>query len=62
MTDPTAARSKEARGTAELPIENREARSAWARQARRRYEEIRAGRGRAIDNDEAFARLRARFG
>jgi hypothetical protein len=36
--------------------------SAWAREARRRYDEIRAGRARTIDNDGVFARLRARFG
>jgi len=62
MTDPIEAGSEEARETAELPIEDREAKSAWAREARRRYEEIRAGRGRTIGNDEVFARLRGRFG
>jgi putative addiction module component (TIGR02574 family) len=43
-------------------LERDEVRSAWAREARRRYDEIRAGRRRTIGNDEAFARLRARFG
>lgn len=33
-------------------------RSAWAKEARRRYDEIRAGRRRTIGNDEVFARLR----
>lgn len=62
MTDPIEARSEEARETVELPIERREARSAWAREALRRYDAIRAGRRRTIGNDEVFARLRARFG
>jgi len=59
MSDPIEARSEQAR---ERPIEHGEVRSAWAREALRRYEEIRAGRRRTIDNDEVFARLRARFG
>ena len=62
MTDPIEARSEKAHEVAELRVEHREARSAWAREARRRHEEIRAGRRRTIGNDEAFARLRARFG
>lgn len=62
MTDPIEAGSEEARETSELPIEHQERKSAWAREARRRYDEILAGRGRTIGNDEVFARLRARFG
>lgn len=35
---------------------------AWMEEARRRHEEIRAGRMPLIDNEEVFARLRARYG
>jgi putative addiction module component (TIGR02574 family) len=34
----------------------------WVEVARRRYEDIRSGRVETIDNEEVFARLRARFG
>jgi hypothetical protein len=37
-------------------------RSAWSQEARRRYDEIRAGRRRTVDNDEVFTRLRKRSG
>ena len=41
--------------------EDPEIEHAWLREARRRYEKIRSGSARLIDNEEVFARLRMRF-
>jgi hypothetical protein len=60
--DSIEARAEEAQEVPEPLIDYIDPKSAWAREARRRYEEIRAGRRRTIGNDEVFARLRARFG